>query len=192
MEKRVLRGTLPYLIVLVISVGLFINAGQIGSGGGSSDQHLLGPAFWPQLILVLAMCVCIFEISFHWFFDMEGVCGLLSQVTHEMERAEGGVEGIEDEPTESNPWRLAAGVGLTLIYVWLLPTIGFTLATLFYIGLFIWLGGYRRMGVVASVSLLGTLALVFIFMKIVYVSLPLGTGVFGKFSVALLPLLGIH
>jgi hypothetical protein len=46
--------------------------------------------------------------------------------------------------------------------------------------------------VTAVVSLLGTLLLVFLFMKVVYVSLPLGKGVFGEISIALLPLLGIR
>ena len=187
MENRSKREALPYIIVLVISSGLLIQASQIG--GTASARHLIGPAFWPQLILALTICVCVFEIIFRWFFGMEGVGGLLSQVTHEMEKTEGSVE---DAPAEHHFGRLLSGVILTLAYVWLMPTLGFTIASLLYIGLFIWLGGYRRLVVVANVSLLGTLALVFIFMKIVYVSLPLGTGIFETFSVALLQLLGVH
>jgi putative tricarboxylic transport membrane protein len=73
-----------------------------------------------------------------------------------------------------------------------MPLIGFTLSTLLFTGLFIRMGGFRNMAVTAAVSVLGTLLLVFLFMKVVYVSLPLGKGVFGEISIALLPLLGIR
>jgi putative tricarboxylic transport membrane protein len=54
------------------------------------------------------------------------------------------------------------------------------------------LGRYRRNGVIVSISLLGSLAFVFVFMKIVYVSLPLGIGPFQAVSVAILAALGIR
>ncbi|MCX7146142.1 MAG: tripartite tricarboxylate transporter TctB family protein [Sulfuritalea sp.] len=187
MEMRLKKDTLQYLIVLAIAVGLFVGTSQIGGGASGADQ--LGPAFWPRLILGLAICVCVFEIGFRQFTDMEGMSGLLAQVTSEMERVEGEVE---EEPGEANPLRLISGVILTLLYVWVMPLIGFTIATLLYTALFIRMGGYRKLGVTAVVSVLGTLLLVFLFMKVVYVSLPLGKGVFGEISIALLPLLGIR
>ena len=70
--------------------------------------------------------------------------------------------------------------------------LGFAVASLLFIALFIWLGTYRRTKVVAVVSLLGTLLLMFIFMKVVYVSLPLGEGPFESISVFLMGLLGVH
>jgi putative tricarboxylic transport membrane protein len=187
MEMRLKKGTLQYLIVLAIAVGLFIGTGQIGGGASGADQ--LGPAFWPRLILGLAICVCLFEIGFRQFTDMEGMSGLLAQVTSEMEKAEGAAD---EEQGESNPGRLIAGVILTVLYVWVMPMIGFTIATLLFTGLFIRIGGYRNTVVTAAVSVLGTLLLVFLFMKVVYVSLPLGKGAFGDISIALLPLLGIR
>ena len=187
MEMRLKKGTLQYLIVLAIAVGLFLGTGQIGGGASGADQ--LGPAFWPRLILGLAICVCVFEIGFRQFTDMEGVSGLLAQVTNEMEKTDGDVE---EEQFEANPWRLVSGVILTVLYVWIMPLIGFTLSTLLFTGLFIRMGGYRKTAVTAVVSLLGTLLLVFLFMKVVYVSLPLGKGIFGDISIALLPLLGIR
>ncbi|MCX7155663.1 MAG: tripartite tricarboxylate transporter TctB family protein [Rhodocyclales bacterium] len=187
MELRLKKGSLQYLMVLAIAVGLFLGTGQISGGASGSDQ--LGPAFWPRLILGLTICVCVFEIGFRQFTDMEGMSGLLAQVTSEMEKVEGAVE---EESGEANPLRLISGVILTLLYVWVMPEIGFTLSTFLYTGLFIRMGGYRKLAVTAVVSLLGTLLLVFLFMKVVYVSLPLGKGVFGEISIALLPLLGIR
>jgi hypothetical protein len=45
---------------------------------------------------------------------------------------------------------------------------------------------------VALVSVIGTLVLMFLFMKVVYVSLPLGSGIFETLSVKLIGLLGIR
>jgi putative tricarboxylic transport membrane protein len=53
-------------------------------------------------------------------------------------------------------------------------------------------GRYYRSRVVLLSSVLGSLAFVFVFMKVVYVSLPLGVGPFKTLSVSLLALLGIR
>jgi len=186
MDKPSRKDTIPYFIVLAIAGGLFIYAGNIGSMG--SADRAVGPSFWPRLILALAMCVCVFELIFRWFFDMEGTGGLLSQVEQQMD-ADGAAD---EEPEEHHLPQLLIGIGLTIAYVWSLPLLGFAVASLLFIALFIWLGTYRRGRVVAAVSLLGTLLLMFIFMKVVYVSLPLGEGPFESISVFLMGLLGIH
>ena len=193
MDKRSRRGTIPYFIVLAISAALFVYAGSITSMGGA--DRAIGPSFWPRLVLVLTMCVCVFELVFRWFFDMQGASGLLSQVEQQME-GEGGAQadsgGSADEPEERNLRQLLIGTGLTLAYVWSLPLLGFAVASAVFIALFIWLGTYRRAKVVAAVSLLGTLLLMFIFMKVVYVSLPLGVKPFESVSLLLMGLLGIR
>lgn len=185
MDKPSRKDTIPYFIVLAVAGGLFIHAGDITSMG--SADRAIGPSFWPRLILGLAMCVCVFELVFRWFFDMEGMGGLLSQVEQSMDG-----EAAAEEPEEHHLPRLLTGVGLTLAYVWALPLLGFAVASLLFIALFIWLGTYRRGRVVAAVSVLGTLLLMFIFMKVVYVSLPLGSGPFESISVFLMNLMGIH
>lgn len=185
MDKPSRKDTIPYFIVLAIAAGLFVYAGNISSMGGA--DRAVGPSFWPRLILVLTMCVCVFELVFRWFFDMEGAAGLLSQVEQQMD-----AEGAAEEPEEHNLPQLLIGIGLTIAYVWSLPLLGFAVASLLFIALFIWLGTYRKGKVVAAVSILGTLLLMFIFMKVVYVSLPLGSGPFESVSAFLMNLLGIH
>ena len=185
MDKPSRKDTIPYFIVLAIAGGLFVYAGNIGSMG--SADRAIGPSFWPRLILGLAMCVCVFELVFRWFFDMEGMGGLLSQVEQTMDG-----EGAAEEPEEHHLPQLLIGIGLTIAYVWALPLLGFAVASLIFIALFIWLGTYRRGRVVAAVSVIGTLLLMFIFMKVVYVSLPLGEGPFERVSVLLMALMGIR
>ena len=88
--------------------------------------------------------------------------------------------------------RLGLGMGATLAYVLLVDVLGFFLATAAYLAAFVAVGGYRRWGVIAACALGGSLAMVVVFMKVVYVSLPLGIGPFRLVSVGLLAALGVR
>ncbi len=81
---------------------------------------------------------------------------------------------------------------MTVAYAALITTLGFFISTVLFIAGFIWVGRYRRPGVIAAASLIGGLAFMFVFMKIVYVSLPLGVGTFGLVSIQLMSLMGIR
>jgi putative tricarboxylic transport membrane protein len=105
--------------------------------------------------------------------------------------ATGGVDA-PDASDNRFAWCLAGGIGLTIAYVLALDWLGFFVATALYLALFMLVGRYRRMRVILSASVLGSLAFVIVFMKIVYVSLPLGRGPFKTLSVWLLALLGVR
>jgi len=84
------------------------------------------------------------------------------------------------------------GIGLTVLYVWALQHLGFVLATAPYLVAFIALGGYRRWAVNVAVSAAGTLAMMFFFMKVVYISLPLGREPFAQVMIGLMQAMGIR
>ena len=90
------------------------------------------------------------------------------------------------------PMLLALGIALTIAYIGLLGTLGFFCATVLYIGSLVRTGRYRRWNVIAAVSLLGSLAFMFVFMKVVYLSLPLGRPPFDEVSLWLMKLMGIR
>lgn len=104
------------------------------------------------------------------------------------ERGDAGLAG----PGERHPVLLVGGIALTAVYVWIVQKLGFFLATAPYVAAFIALGGYRRWGVNAAVSLVGTLAIMLFFMKLVYVSLPLGEEPFAQVTFFLMKLMGIR
>ena len=83
-------------------------------------------------------------------------------------------------------------MALTAGYVIFIQKLGFFIATALYLALFIVLGGYRRWGVVAAVSVAGTLLLLFFFMKVVYVSLPIGQEPFSAVTLFLMQVMGIR
>jgi putative tricarboxylic transport membrane protein len=80
---------------------------------------------------------------------------------------------------------------MTILYVVLIEKLGFFLCTVIYLAAFMWVGRYRRLGVIVATSLIGSLAFMFMFMKVVYVSLPLGVEPFAQVSFLLMRAMGI-
>jgi putative tricarboxylic transport membrane protein len=69
--------------------------------------------------------------------------------------------------------------------------VGFFLATALFLALFSWIGGVRRPLMLAVIGLAGAFVLLVIFMRLAYVSLPIGVGPFKAISLALLRLIGV-
>ena len=181
-----MRRILPYMIVLAITGYLYFLTGKIDfvAPGGR-----IGPNFWPKAILTLALLTCAYEIVKNLFFgkaegDVEGVLGsVLKEVP---------METAADAPQEQTyPHLLWIGIAMTVAYVALIDKLGFFLCTLLYLVAFMWIGRYRRIGVILASSFIGSLAFMFTFMKVVYVSLPLGVEPFAQVSFALMRLMGI-
>jgi len=174
---RRLQGSVPYLVVLALAAALYAVAGRFEY---APKPGQLGPDVWPKAILAIAMLVCVLEIAWRLFEPASAV--LKKEIPAE--------EAQQEAPRL--PHLLAAGIGLSLLYVGTLELLGFFLATAAYLALFMAIGRYRRWAVVAATSLLGSLAFVFVFMRVVYVSLPLGRGPFQQVSIWIFRLLGIH
>jgi hypothetical protein len=71
------------------------------------------------------------------------------------------------------------------------PWIGFFTATAIFLAAFPWIGGLRRPVLAVSISLAGTITLALVFLKVAYISLPLGEGPFRALSLGLMRLLGV-
>jgi putative tricarboxylic transport membrane protein len=177
-----LTSLAPYVALCAAAAWLYRDAGAFAAAARPGQ---LGPDFWPRAILVLLIVVCVCEI----------VRRLLFEGTARDESAAAPTSGGADAQVASEDrfaWCLAGGIGLTIAYVLALDWLGFFVATALYLALFMAVGRYRRTRVIVSASVLGSLAFVYVFMKIVYVSLPLGRGPFKALSVWLLALLGVR
>jgi len=71
------------------------------------------------------------------------------------------------------------------------PWLGFFVATALFLAVFPWIGGLRRPVLTSIVGLAGSFVLVVIFMRVAYISLPLGEGPFQALSLALLRAIGV-
>jgi putative tricarboxylic transport membrane protein len=172
------------VIVLAITVVLYFLASRIDfvAPGGR-----IGPDFWPKVILGLAMLTCAYQVVRTLFFDDSGeqVTGVLESIIEE-------TPAEPEAPQALYPRLIVGGIALTVAYVVLIEHVGFFLCTFAYLAVFPWIGRYRRPLVVLASSLVGSLLFMFVFMKIVYVSLPLGHEPFSQVTFALMRLMGIR
>jgi putative tricarboxylic transport membrane protein len=182
-----LRRTVPYLIVFATTVVLFVFANRISfiAPGGR-----IGPDVWPKAILALSMLTCVFQIVKTLFFGGAGeqVAGVLESIIEEAPAS----EIVDSAPEPRYPHLIVAGIVLTVVYVVLIERLGFFLCTFAYLAAFAWIGRYRRPLVVLASSLVGSLLFMFVFMKVVYVSLPLGQEPFSQVTFLLMRLMGIR
>jgi putative tricarboxylic transport membrane protein len=79
---------------------------------------------------------------------------------------------------------LAAGIALIVLYATLTPVIGFPVATAAFIIAFMALAGVRSAAGLAAAAAIGTIGLIYVFVKIVYLPLPKGDGPFETLTVA--------
>ena len=180
--------TLPYALLGALAAYLYYAATQIDF---YHREGVLGPDFWPKLVLALILVTCAFQVLKHLFFASREVAGVFDELVEAPDAA--GAEGAPPEAAAPHrPFLLIAGVGLTTLYVWIIQTVGFFVATVPYLFAFIAIGGYRRWAVNAAVSAVGTLVLMFFFMKVVYVSLPLGRGPFSQVTFFLMQVMGVR
>lgn len=175
-----LKAVAPYALLLGAAAYLYRAAGAFAAAARPGE---LGPDVWPRAVLAILMIVCICAIVRR---------GLFLRAATPVAPEPPPVE-VEPAPEAARlPLRLAIGIALTIAYVLTLDTLGFFVATALYLALFMVVGRYLRGRVIVPSAVLGSLAFVFVFMKVVYVSLPLGVGPFKALSLWILALIGVH
>lgn len=178
---------LPYVIVGAAATYLYYAVTKMEFHARAGT---LGPDFWPKVVLAGLLVICLYEVMRIVVFRGTEASGVLQEIAGDSEAAHEG-EGYVHVEAKS-PLLLIAGILWTALYVWLIQRLGFVVATAPYLAGFLALGGYRRWGVNAAVSVIGTLLMMFFFMKVVYVSLPIGQEPFAQVTLALMRLMGIR
>ena len=130
----------------------------------------LGPGFWPRLALAgLAL-------------------GSVAKLVDDWHRAH---RPGRPERADLSRSTLLAGIALIVLYVVGAGSLGFPLATALFIAAFMWLCGARApLGIVAN-AVVGTVVLLYAFVRLVYLPLPKGDGPFEAVTLALYRALGI-
>jgi len=178
MAAEKFKKIVPYVIILLLSGYFYDLAGRFQF---SAKPGHLGPDFWPKMLLVLAMVACLYEIIKTAFF--------LKMAPSKEGAGEAAAKAASKKKTY--PGLLVIGIAMTVAYAYFVTTLGFILCTFLYFVLFMIVGRYRVGWAIATNSVIGTLVLVVIFMKIVYVSLPLGQEPFSRLTFFVLKVLGI-
>ena len=187
-SRRKAARIAPYAIVLGIAALLYRSASGIDffAPGGR-----IGPDFWPKMVLVLMIATCVYAIvRIVLTSSDESVSGILQTLSASppVAEAEPPVAG----GGRTYPLRLALGIGVTVLYAAVVPVTGFFLTTFAYLVAFMAIGRFRRMGMAIGVSLAGTLLLLYFFMKVAYISLPIGVAPFAAVSLFLMQVMGVR
>lgn len=178
-QKR-LQSALPYVVVLAAGAFLSYSADHFEF---TRTPGRIGPDAWPKLVLGVMMVIAL------W-----GVVSSFLGAGQPAQPLEADVDDAEAlvHPPEIYPHLVWIGIAATLGYLIVLPIVGFFIATVFYVGVIIYLGHYRNLPYVFVISLGLPLLLMILFMRIVYVALPLGVAPFDAVSLAIISMIGVH
>jgi hypothetical protein len=172
-----LRQVLPHGVMLLAAVFLYWAATLIDVDTGGR----IGPAVWPKTIIVIMGLLCAYEVVKRLVSDAPGEVRALGVPEGEG----GGAKGLPEHPR-----KLFGGIALIAAYVVAVPWLGFFVTTALFLAAFPWVAGLRRPVLTAALGIAGSLALVVVFMRIAYISLPFGEGPFRALSLALLRAIG--
>lgn len=170
------RGLLGPIAILAVAVWGFVAVGQ---GSTYTEPGQLSAAFWPRTIFAALVLACLAKV-----WTQLAARRILSIGSATM------AEAAEATP-EVDPRTRWAGIALIVAFVAGTELIGFPLACSLFLLSFIYLGGWRGPVSLASFALVGTVATLYVFVKVVYLPLPKGMGVFEDVTVALYRILRI-
>jgi putative tricarboxylic transport membrane protein len=152
------------IVGILLSIALFLQARGLDE---IAQPGQLGPSFWPRMILVGLALACAAKLV----VDLRSTYAAADT-------------SVTAQPPISRT-KLVASIGLILLYMVLAPVIGFALATAGFIAGFMWVSGSRSIPMIVGNVVVGTVLLLYVFVKFVYLPLPKGDWVFESFTLAL-------
>ncbi len=168
---------IPEIGIGLVALYLWYVAGQFEF---QEEAGQLGPDFWPRMAAIGLMVA---------------VAARMVQTVRDRNRPIVHVATEFDEYEEEEAaidWsRFAIGLVLTVGFVIATMFIGYVLATAIFLTLFIWIGGQRKW-YVPLVAIVAALLFAYVFIGVVFVSLPTGVGIFDTITVGIYNLLGIQ
>jgi putative tricarboxylic transport membrane protein len=170
---------IPYAMVFGVAAFLLYRAEHF-EFTAPADQ--VGPDSWPKLVLYMIMATSAVE-------------GFRRLLMAQRNRSAPTVVPMVDSPFEREPADMRVVftcVATSLVYLALFEIVGFFFDTVAFVLALIWIGGFRRFWIALAVSAVTTLLFMLIFLRVIYVALPIGIGPFEWLSTSLMRLLGVH
>lgn len=175
--SRLAFRLLPELAVLVLCVVLYAQTAdyEAGSTGGP------GPALYPRILIGLLAFAVLF---------------LLAQQIRQHLRQRRGVpaEPKPDDLAEENlsSPRVALIIGMAIGYVIATVYLGWVIATICFVTAFLFLAGKRKLWFTFPLATALAIGFCYVFVKVVYIALPTGVGIFDEITFRLLQLIGAY
>lgn len=177
MPTTILKRLTPYVITMALAGFLYVQADHFDM---VSQAGRPGPDLWPKISCVILGVSSLFGMIGAFLGPQQDDADL-------SERDEAALS-----PPEIHPQLVWIGIGATALYVWALPWLGFFIATVLFAMALLVIGGMRRWAWLPVVAMVLASVFMLIFMKVVYVALPLGEGWFKLVSLAVFKLIGVH
>jgi len=186
-----LRLCLPHFVMLLVAIALYAAAMQIDTSATQGGRRI-GPDFWPKAVILFMGALALYEVIKRAILGSDfKATGLTDKLT-ENPAGDATTETAGEATEIEHPRLLLLGAVLILGYVAVVDWLGFFVTTALFLFGFSHVGGFRRIGWNALISLAGSLVMVLLFMRIAYISLPLGAGPFRSLSIALMSAIGVH
>ncbi len=186
-----LRLCVPHFVMLLVAIALYVAAMQIDTSGTGGGRRI-GPDFWPKAVILFMGALALYEVVKRAIFGSDfRATGLTDGLTANP-AGDPTTETAGEAAAIEYPRLLVGGSLLILGYVGAVDWLGFFATTAIFLFAFTWIGGFRRHGWNALISLGGAFVMVVLFMRVAYISLPLGEGPFRSLSLALMSAIGVR
>ncbi|MEJ0048812.1 MAG: tripartite tricarboxylate transporter TctB family protein [Rhodospirillales bacterium] len=190
MKKIPLTQVAPYVLVLAAAGYLCRLTYHFDV---TAPEGQIGPEFWPRTICIFMMITCVVKIAhLAWTSVYAGGEGGVGEPQADWSDAAERQHADATLPSSHRRLDIWLGIGTTALYLLAFQTLGYFLSTLAFMVAFIYLGQYRKWRTILVVSTLASLVFMFIFMKVVYISLPIGVEPFSRVSVFLMELMHVR
>jgi len=171
-QENFFKSLVGPLLIFLLAVYFYLLAGQIDAPPGPEQ---LGAAFWPKMMLIFLMVGCGIKAG---------------EIL--IARRKAGAEAAPAGPLpEVNTPKLAAMIVMVIAGVFFMDIIGFPLSNFIFLLLFMRIAGLRKKLPLLLISVLGTVFLLYLFVKIVYLPLPKGQWFFDDMTIFLYRILHI-
>ncbi|SRR5579871_1057463 len=180
----------PYALIFAAGAFLYRSADQIQF---DRVDGRIGPDIWPKLIILLMMVACVWGAIKATFFASNGkagTAGVASSPEADASKIEKQDE-LEIDEVEIYPWRVWGTIAGAVAYLFFMSYVGFFVSSALFIAFVIYLGGYRKVAPVLTLSLAGSLLFMTLFIRVVYVSLPIGIEPFDRISLGLMKIINL-
>lgn len=143
-----------------------------------------GPAFFPRLLIGLLAVAMLVRIGQVVREVRRERAGSATWTANELEK---GVDVGDPPPSMPRVW---LAIGLSVGYVGATIYLGWVIATFAFLVVFLYLAGKRKLWLTVPLGAGLSIGMAYLFVKVVYISLPTGIGVFDQFTIKLLQALG--
>lgn len=179
-----LRLSTPILLLVAVAVlwpRIVENASMLAGLPG------VGPAGWPRFMLgAIGVCAAL------WLAREIVILARGPKQASIADEDEHPPTADEEEDSSYSYSRALVGLAVIIAYGAALPYLGFPVATLGFMLAWCILGNVRRPIVLLPVSVIGTTALIYLFVGLATMPLNRGVGIFDAFTISLYQFLGIY